>query len=57
MRVGTTVLGALLVLAGVLEPLAASAQTVVDDAALTDESDGRNWLGFGRTYSEKRFSP
>ena len=35
----------------------AGAQTVVDDAALTDESDGRNWLGYGRTYSEKRFSP
>ena len=37
--------------------LVASAQTVVDDMALADESDGRNWLGYGRTYSEKRFSP
>jgi quinohemoprotein ethanol dehydrogenase len=36
---------------------AGHAKTVVDDAALADESDGTNWLGFGRTYSEKRFSP
>lgn len=31
--------------------------TVVDDAAMTDESSGDNWLAFGRTYSEQRFSP
>jgi quinohemoprotein ethanol dehydrogenase len=31
--------------------------TVVDDAALADETQGDNWLGFGRTYSEQRFSP
>jgi quinohemoprotein ethanol dehydrogenase len=30
---------------------------VVDDAALADESRGENWLAFGRTYSEQRFSP
>lgn len=30
---------------------------VVDDAALADESSGDNWLAFGRTYSEQRFSP
>ena len=30
---------------------------VVDDAALADERRGDNWLGFGRTYSEQRFSP
>jgi quinohemoprotein ethanol dehydrogenase len=30
---------------------------VVDDAALADESRGENWLGYGRTYSEQRFSP
>jgi len=31
--------------------------TVVDDAALADETQANNWLGFGRTYSEQRFSP
>jgi quinohemoprotein ethanol dehydrogenase len=30
---------------------------VVDDAALADESRGDDWLAFGRTYSEQRFSP
>ncbi len=35
----------------------ADAQTVVKDAALADESDGANWLAYGKTYSEKRFSP
>jgi quinohemoprotein ethanol dehydrogenase len=30
---------------------------VVDDAALGDETQGENWLAFGRTYSEQRFSP
>ncbi len=30
---------------------------VIDDAALADESQGENWLAFGRTYSEQRFSP
>jgi len=30
---------------------------IVDDAALSDESKGENWLAYGRTYSEKRFSP
>ena len=31
--------------------------TVVNDAALADESDGANWLAYGKTYSEKRYSP
>ena len=30
---------------------------VVDDAALADETSGDNWLAYGRTYSEQRFSP
>ncbi len=30
---------------------------VVDDAALADERQGSDWLAFGRTYSEQRFSP
>ena len=33
------------------------AQTVVDDAALSAVDQGGNWLGFGRNYSEQRFSP
>ena len=31
--------------------------TVVDDVAMADEARGDNWLAFGRTYSEQRFSP
>jgi quinohemoprotein ethanol dehydrogenase len=33
------------------------ASLVVDDAALGDERTGDNWLAYGRTYSEQRFSP
>jgi quinohemoprotein ethanol dehydrogenase len=29
----------------------------VDDAALADESETEDWLAYGRTYSEQRFSP
>ncbi len=29
----------------------------VDDAAMADESETEDWLAFGRTYSEQRFSP
>ena len=32
------------------------AATVVDDRALSDEADSKNWLAYGKTYSEKRFS-
>ncbi len=35
----------------------ASAQISVDGAAIADEQQGANWLSFGRTYSEQRFSP
>ena len=31
--------------------------TVVDDASLTSDPRGANWLGFGRSYNEQRFSP
>ena len=34
-----------------------AAQTVVDDKALGDDAQGANWLSYGRTYSEQRFSP
>jgi quinohemoprotein ethanol dehydrogenase len=30
---------------------------VVDDAALADASQSQDWLAFGRTYDEQRFSP
>ena len=29
----------------------------VDDAALANESENEDWLAYGRTYSEQRFSP
>jgi quinohemoprotein ethanol dehydrogenase len=35
----------------------ASAETVVDDAALTDPNQKDNWLAYGRDHSEQRFSP
>ena len=35
----------------------AVAETVVNDVALSDEVQGENWLGYGRTYSEQRYSP
>jgi quinohemoprotein ethanol dehydrogenase len=41
--------------AGAVE--AAPEQFVVDDAALADDSSGENWLAYGRTFSEQRFSP
>ncbi len=48
-------------LCGVLPALAlttaVAATTAVDNAALTDDADGHNWLAYGRTYSEQRYSP
>ncbi|MDQ8698415.1 PQQ-dependent dehydrogenase, methanol/ethanol family [Hyphomicrobium sp. LHD-15] len=35
----------------------ASADTVVDDAALADPAQKDNWLAYGRDHSEQRFSP
>jgi quinohemoprotein ethanol dehydrogenase len=37
--------------------LTAGAATVVDNAVLANESDGANWAGYSRTFSEQRFSP
>ena len=34
-----------------------SRSLIVDDAALSNEASGDNWLAYGRTYSEQRFSP
>ena len=33
------------------------AETVVDDKSLADQANGDNWLGYGRTYDEQRYSP
>jgi len=30
---------------------------IIDNAALSDERDGRDWASFGRTYSENHYSP
>jgi len=48
-----------LLAAAMLLPTAsqAAAPTVVDDAALSDLTQGHNWLGYGRTHHEQRFSP
>ncbi|MCC7252141.1 PQQ-dependent dehydrogenase, methanol/ethanol family [Hyphomicrobium sp.] len=35
----------------------ASAETIVDDAALADPKQADNWLGYGRTFNQHRFSP
>jgi quinohemoprotein ethanol dehydrogenase len=35
----------------------ARAAAVVDGRAIADEAQGADWLAYGRTYSEKRFSP
>ncbi|NIM63588.1 MAG: hypothetical protein GTO30_18670, partial [Acidobacteria bacterium] len=35
----------------------ADSARLIDDAALANESEMQDWLGYGRTYSEQRFSP
>ena len=35
----------------------AASATTVDNAALGNEADGNNWLAYGRSFSEQRFSP
>ncbi len=35
----------------------ARAQTPVDGAAIANEKETANWLSYGRTYSEQRYSP
>ena len=44
-------------LALIVSSVQTAAETIVDDAALTALDQGGNWLGFGRNYSEQRFSP
>jgi quinohemoprotein ethanol dehydrogenase len=58
MRTSFVLLLAVLSLSGsTLSSQAPAAPLVVDDAALGNEASGDNWLAFGRTYSEQRFSP
>lgn len=33
------------------------AAAAIDNAALSNEADGRDWAAYGRTFSEQRFSP
>ena len=42
-----------LILLAAAQPLRAE----VDQTALANEADGRNWAAWGRTFSEQRFSP
>ena len=35
----------------------ASSETLVDGAAIANEAETANWLSYGRTYSEQRYSP
>jgi hypothetical protein len=50
-----------LILGGIpLAPAACAppeAPRVIDDAALANEMEDQDWLAYGRTYSEQRFSP
>jgi quinohemoprotein ethanol dehydrogenase len=34
-----------------------AASSTIDNAALNDEADGRNWAAYGRTFSESHYSP
>jgi quinohemoprotein ethanol dehydrogenase len=47
-------LGALVALAACAPP---EAPRIIDDAALANELEDQDWLAYGRTYSEQRFSP
>jgi quinohemoprotein ethanol dehydrogenase len=56
MRLKLSSMAVLLALAaGSTEAIAAP--TIVDDAALAKEDQGGNWLGYGRTHSQQRYSP
>jgi quinohemoprotein ethanol dehydrogenase len=50
-------LSSLLVACSPRQDKVVDAGTLVDDAAMSDELQGENWLAYGRTYSEQRFSP
>ena len=40
-----------------LATAAVGASNIIDNTALSDEADGRNWAAYGRTFSESHFSP
>ena len=42
---------------GIIASAGAAIATVVNDRVLADEDDGRDWAGYGRTFSEQRHSP
>lgn len=53
-----TRLKALLLLAvAALLPVFAVQAAQIDNAALSNEADGKDWAAYGRTFSEQRFSP
>ena len=43
--------------AGLLFAVQVFAATQIDNAALNNEKDGRNWPAYGRTFSEAHYSP
>lgn len=45
------------ILCGIFFTTQAPGQTRINDTTMADEAQGENWLAFGRTYSEQRFSP
>ena len=47
----------LLLVTAIVAACSTSDARVVDDAALSDDTRGEDWLAFGRTLSEQRFSP
>jgi quinohemoprotein ethanol dehydrogenase len=49
--------GALLCSLATLAGCRSTAPTVANDATLADEANGNDWLAFGRTYREQRYSP
>ena len=57
MRAKGFFLGVGLLLAASALSASATAAGVVDNAALGNETDGRNWPAYGRTFSETHYSP
>ena len=49
--------GALLCSTVILAGCRPASPTVANDVTLADEANGDDWLAFGRTYREQRFSP
>ena len=56
-RVATVLAATCLLGVACKEPEKTPTATVVNDTTLAEVGDGRNWLGFGRNYSEQRYSP